>query len=251
VNNRSLSALARRSLALFALLVFNLPSRLEAESEPDLVDIKTIDPTIEVDLRYAGKRNIAEQALYAADMPALVRPSVARRLMVAQDYLLSRGYRLKIWDAYRPKAAHDQLWQITRDNNFVADPADGRGSLHTWGVAVDATLIDKEGREVRMPTDFDDFTPAAMLYYRGTDASIRSNLHRLQRAMAKADFYGLRTEWWHFVAKDWQRFGPVRDAFVKLEVASKVGEPSPQPSPKGRGGSFSLGEKVRMRANGR
>lgn len=179
-----------------------------------MVNIQTVDPTIAVDLRYATANNVLLRPFYPANMPALVRPSVAQRLLAAQAYLQVRGFRLKIWDAYRPKAAHEQLWQASRNNTYVADPADGRGSLHTWGVAVDATLVYENGREVTMPTDFDDFTPAATLHYTGNDAAIRSHLITLQRAMARAGFYGMRTEWWHFVAQDWQKYRAISDVTI-------------------------------------
>src|SRR5207302_5185940 len=54
------------------------------------------------------------------------------------------------------------------------------------------------GRPLSMPTDFDDFTPAAMLRYTGRDPLVRNHLHLLQTTMADVGFYGLRTEWWHF-----------------------------------------------------
>ena len=202
---KSLSHLGRSFALLIALPVL-------AQAQPELVNIQTLDPTILVELRYAGPRNMAQRRLYPADMPALVRPEVAARLLKAQSYLQIRGFGLKIWDAYRPKAAQDQLWQLSRNTDYVANPADGTGSLHTWGVAVDATLVDAKGRDVAMPTDFDDFTPAAMLHYKGNDPGIRTHLLILQRAMARAGFYGLRTEWWHFVTKDWQKFRAISDA---------------------------------------
>jgi D-alanyl-D-alanine dipeptidase len=184
-------------------------------AEPlDLVNIRSVDPSIIVELRYSGTRNIAQRPLYPANMPALVRPKVAEKLAAAQAYLRERGYGLKIWDAYRPKAAHDQLWQYSGNNDYVANPADGRGSLHTWGVAVDATLVDKDGREMEMPTDFDSFTPAAMLYYKGNNQLVRRNVHRLQNAMAVGGFYGMRTEWWHFVSKDWQSYRAIPEIVV-------------------------------------
>lgn len=182
-----------------------------ALSAADLVDVKTVDPTIEVELRYAGTNNLLRRPLYPARMPALLRPEVVARLLDAQSYLRARGFRLKIWDAYRPKAAHDQLWANLQYTDYVANPADGRGSLHTWGVAVDATLAYANGKEATMPTDFDDFTPAAMLRYIGPDPYVRNNLHILQSAMARAGFYGLRTEWWHFIAKDWQKYRAIPD----------------------------------------
>ncbi|MGI8820197.1 MAG: M15 family metallopeptidase [Chthoniobacterales bacterium] len=182
-------------------------------AEPELVDIRTVDPTILVELRYAGSHNCAGKALYPQNMPALARPEVARRLAEAQATLRPLGYRLKIWDAYRPKSAHQQLWQFSPFNDYVADPSTG-GSLHSWGVAIDATLVDSKGRELKMPTDFDDFSDAAMLRYTGTNQTVRRNLIALQSAMARAGFYGMRTEWWHFVSKDWKDYRSVPEAFL-------------------------------------
>ncbi len=172
--------------------------------------MRSVDPSIKVELRYATTKNVIRRPIYPPNMPALVRPSVAARLAVAEGYLKARGFRLKIWDAYRPKSAHEQLWKFLPDGSFVASPADG-GSLHTWGVAVDATIVYENGHAVEMPTDFDEFTPEAELHYSGSKGSVGDHLHILQRAMAQAGFYGMRTEWWHFVAKDWKDYGPIDD----------------------------------------
>ena len=69
------------------------------QAEPELVNIQAVDSTIAIELRYAGSRNVAQRPLYPAAMPALVRPSVAAKLLAAQSYLQVRGFRLKIWDA--------------------------------------------------------------------------------------------------------------------------------------------------------
>ena len=184
-------------------------------SDSDFVDIKSVDPTILVELRYATPNNFTRRPLYRADMPAMVRLSVARRLAVAQKFLEKRGYGLKIWDAYRPKAAQTQLWKAIGNQAYVADPKD-IGSMHTRGAAVDVTLVDGAGREVPMPTGFDNFTPAAMIDYQGRSPVVRSNLKMLQKAMAHGGFYGLRTEWWHFCASDWTSYDPVPD--IQLPV---------------------------------
>jgi D-alanyl-D-alanine dipeptidase len=76
------------------------------------------------------------------------------------------------------------------------------------GVAVDATLVDTWNRPVRMPSDFDDFTPASMWRYAGPHADIRAHVRLLQIAMQNAGFWGLRTEWWHFTIADWQKYLP-------------------------------------------
>lgn len=183
-----------------------------AQDNLTLVDISSVDPTVVIDLRYAGSDNIAHRPLYPANMKALVRPEVAQRLAVAQRFLHRYNYRLKIWDAYRPKSAQVQLWQASHNNDFVADPDAGAGSLHSWGLAVDATLTDTWSRNVSMPTDFDDFTPAAMWRYLGPDPSIRAHIYTLQIAMRDAGFYGLRTEWWHFAIDNWQKLMPPEEA---------------------------------------
>lgn len=194
------------------LLAIGCLSRIasgKTSDDSEFVDIKSVERTIVVDLRYAGSNNVAHRPLYPPGTPALVRASVARRLAVAQKYLRDKGYGLKIWDAYRTQSAQEKLWEITHNRSFVADPKEGRGSMHIRGVAVDATLVDAAGNEVAMPTDFDSFTGAAVLQYQGNNATVRANLKLLQKAMAHGGFYGMPTEWWHFCAPDWKRFDPV------------------------------------------
>jgi D-alanyl-D-alanine dipeptidase len=198
-------------LALMALALSGHVVLAKTADDAEFVDIRKVERRIVVDLRYAGSNNVAHRPLYPPGMPAMVRASVARRLAVAQEYLRKKGYGLKIWDAYRPQSSQEKLWQVTHNRSFVADPTEGRGSMHIRGVAVDATLVDAEGRDVPMPTDFDSFTPAALLQYQGNDATVRANLKLLQKAMAHGGFYGLRTEWWHFCAPDWKKYDPVPD----------------------------------------
>jgi len=192
------------------LFVVTALSALAEPTYDNLVNIHSAAPSIFVELRYATAQNITGHPLYPPDMPALVRPGTAARLARAQAFLRARGYGLKIWDAYRPLSAQMELWEKTHKGAFVADPFDGDGSLHTWGVAVDATLVDADGREVAMPSHFDEFTPDAKLRYNGNDPAIKSHLRLLQTAMRHGGFYGTPTEWWHFVAYDWKKYAPIR-----------------------------------------
>jgi D-alanyl-D-alanine dipeptidase len=225
VNIRTLS---KNTLAGLLILACSIPAATMVQGAPpvlegDFVDIKRFDPTIVIDLRYAGPNNFTRRALYPPEMPALVRLSVAKRLVFAQKFLKERGYGLKIWDAYRPSAAQHQLWEATHNNSYVADPKDGVGSMHTRGAAVDATLVDRNGKDVPMPTEFDNFTPAAMTNYQGPDQVVRANLKLLQKAMARAGFYGLRTEWWHFCAVDWTTYPPV----AEIQLVAQAPQPRP------------------------
>jgi D-alanyl-D-alanine dipeptidase len=213
----------RRCIDLAILLVvavlITAQSLSAEESKLELLDIRSIDPSIVVELRYAGRNNLTGQALYPPGTRALVRPKVAERLAIAQRFLRRRAHGLKIWDAYRPRSAQVQLWRAAPANDYVADPETAIGSLHMWGVAVDATLVDSRNQPVMMPTDFDDFTPAAMLIYCGANRYIRSNLALLQAAMGAAGFYGQRREWWHFIAPDWKNHVP--DPDLKVSVSGK------------------------------
>jgi D-alanyl-D-alanine dipeptidase len=196
-------------LVVGLLIAFFAP---KLAANPDLVDIKSVSPSIVVELRYATPHNVTGCALYPPGMRALILPSVAQQLAGAQRFLRQYDYGLKIWDAYRPKKAQLLLWQLAGKNNYIADPENGFGSMHSWGVSVDATLVDVWGRPVAMPTDFDEFSPAATMYYQGVDPLVRVHLRLLQVAMAGNNFYGLRTEWWHFTTADWKRYVPYQEA---------------------------------------
>ena len=181
---------------------------MSAHAGQPFVDIQSVDPTILVELRYAAPNNLVGHPLYPPGTRALARSEVASALAVAQGFLRRYQYGLKIWDAYRPVAVQSKLWQASRNSDYVANPDIGVGSLHSWGIAVDATLVDAWNRPVRMPSDFDDFTPAAMWRYMGPSFEIGGHVRLLQYAMHKAGFWGLRTEWWHFTIADWQKYLP-------------------------------------------
>jgi D-alanyl-D-alanine dipeptidase len=179
-----------------------------ANANGPLVDIQSVNPTIMVDLRYAGPNNLVKHPLYPQGMRALARSEVASALTTAQTFLHRYQYGLKIWDAYRPVAVQTQLWEASHNSDYVANPEIGVGSLHSWGIAVDATLVDSWNRPVSMPSDFDDFTPAAMWRYMGPSNEILGHLRLLQYAMHRAGFWGMRTEWWHFTIADWRKYLP-------------------------------------------
>jgi D-alanyl-D-alanine dipeptidase len=197
----------RLNAPLLALVAVTLSS-LDANAGAPLVDIRSVDPTIIVELRYAGRNNLVGYPLYPRGTCALARPEVASGLAAAQAFLRRYQFGLKIWDGYRPVAVQEKLWHASHNSDYVANPEIGVGSLHSWGVAVDATLVDAWNRPVRMPSDFDDFTPAAMWRYVGRHPDIRAHVHLLQMAMRNAGFWGLRTEWWHFTIADWQKYLP-------------------------------------------
>ena len=198
----------------------------------ELVEVAKVDPTILVDLRYATAHNCVGKAIYPADLPCLTRPETALRLHLAQVFLRGRGYGLKVWDAYRPPAAQQALWRRWSRRGFVADPNDGRGSLHTWGLAVDVTVVDDKGKEVAMPSDFDVFSSEASAIYRGSDRRVALHIALLHAAMKEGGFLGLSTEWWHFAARDWQHY----KRLSLTSFAPTSGGPKTEAPPEGSSG---------------
>ena len=209
-----LAALAWLALAPFATAKEKAAAArtLDLRGEP-MVEVASVCPSIVIELRYATARNVTGKAIYPPNARCLVRRSVAERLKKAQEELQTKKVGLKIWDAYRPAWAQQVLWDAIRNPEYVGEPARG-GSLHAYGAGVDVTLVDAKGREMRMPTDFDAFSPAAKRVYSGTDPAIETNLLTLQKAMTRAGFWTLRDEWWHFVAEDVKNFGPINMPLV-------------------------------------
>lgn len=168
--------------------------------DPPLVEITALDPSIETDIRYAGTRNFVGRQIYSAARAYLAQP-VAERLVRVNNRLKEQGFRLKVWDAYRPAPAQEMLWEAASDKRFVASPQ--TGSRHSRAAAVDVTLVTLDGKEVVMPTGFDDFSERAHRDYRGGSPESRRHRDILQQAMMAEGFLPLAHEWWHFESPDW------------------------------------------------
>lgn len=176
----------------------------------DLVSLLQLEPRPLFELRYASPYNFLGTTLYAGLEPRLRCP-VALALQRVQRDLAREGLGLKVWDAYRPLAVQQRMWDRIRDPRYVSDPAVNAGR-HTRGTAVDVTLVDRLGRELPMPSDFDDFSAAAHRDAPGTPAVAAANARRLRQAMERHGFQSFATEWWHFDWRDWQELAPIRSA---------------------------------------
>lgn len=185
-----------------------------------LIAIAEVDPTIAVDLRYTRGSAIASRPLYAANMPALLRPETAARLRKANELVKRHGYRIQVWDAYRPPSAQLILWEASgHDDRYVANPY-RNPSQHSCGTAVDVTLVTPDGSPVEMPTGFDSFTPEAAAAYRHPDPAIQKRKEILQAAMFQAGFFRLPNEWWHFTDRRFRDY-PQTIALSEIESTFK------------------------------
>jgi zinc D-Ala-D-Ala dipeptidase len=166
-----------------------------------LLDARAEVPSLSVDLRYATAQNCVGRPLYPKDMPCLLRPTTLRRVRQAQAALQAQGYGLRIWDAWRPPEVQQLLYQHGGESGLFLNPHSG-WSRHCGGVSLDATLVDREGREMKMPTGFDERPDG---HRHGTAAQAgesTEHMRILHRAMVKAGLIPLPGEWWHFDDKD-------------------------------------------------
>jgi D-alanyl-D-alanine dipeptidase len=192
----------RLAAALAALLA--APPR-----PPDVVDAARVIPDAVLDLRYATDRNLVGRALYPDGARCLLLRPVAERLARAAARLREAGYRLRLWDCYRPVSAQRALWRLVPRPGLVADPA--KGSNHNRAAAVDVALASPDGGPVELPTDFDAFVRAARAEaVEGVSPGARRHRDLLRSALLAEGFRPNRAEWWHFDAPE-ARGAPIVD----------------------------------------
>ncbi len=180
-------------------------------SDLDFILLSRHLPGLLVRRPYETKRNAFKTRLYT-DHFCFLRRGTAKKLAEARKLLGRQRLSLEVWDAYRPLSVQKQMWRLLPDRRYVAAP--DVGSHHNRGAAVDVTLVTKSGRELRMPTAYDDFTRRAHHSYRGGSAESRRNRELLKRVMSAAGFQPLATEWWHWEDREWRRY-PVVDKSAK------------------------------------
>ena len=169
-------------------------------------------PGIAIDLRYATPGNFVGADMYSPFDCAWLHNDAAAMLERTAQALARRdpALRILVLDALRPQRVQERMWKAlegTPLTQYLADPA--RGSIHSFGMAVDVTIVDASGRELDMGTGFDDLTelshPALEegFFARG-DLHERhiANRRLLREVMAESGWRGIRTEWWHFDGGD-------------------------------------------------
>ncbi len=186
----------RKFLTALAALAFLAPQGLLFGESP-LVELVNVDPRIRVEVRYATADNFMKEQLYPVAR-CFLRREVAERLSRVQNALAEKDLGLKVFDGYRPLSVQKKMWAKFPKEGYVANPA--KGSNHNRGAAVDVTLVDAAGRELPMPSAYDEFSERAHRDYAGGTDEERANRATLEAAMQAEGFAGLRTEWWHFDA---------------------------------------------------
>lgn len=160
------------------------------------VELKKMDSTFVLDMRYATTNNFVHQKMYPCAR-CILRPELALALVEIQKELKTKGLGLKLFDCYRPGKVQKALWKIMPNPSYVADPK--KGSMHNRGVAVDLTIIDlKTGKQLDMGTPFDYFGKKAHHSYQKLPKEILANRLMLKNIMEKHGLQAITSEWWHY-----------------------------------------------------
>lgn len=184
--------------------------------ETDLVELRSLDPSIRYDIRYATTNNFMGSVFYTQPMAFLQRPA-AEALVRAHESLQEHGYGLYIHDAYRPWYVTKMFFDATPEEmkHFVADPS--LGSRHNRGAAVDLTMYDlRTGEPIQTVGGYDEFSPRSYPDYPGGTAEQRWYRELLRSEMEAQGFEVYEFEWWHFDYGDWSRYRIGNQTFEEI-----------------------------------
>jgi zinc D-Ala-D-Ala dipeptidase len=176
------------------------------------VNVRDIDSTIRVDLKYAREDNFMRANVYGAFNTCYLRREAAVKLAAAQACLRQAhpSWSLLVADGFRPRRVQRRMWEVVRNTpmqRYVANPA--AGSIHNYGCAVDVTIVDSLGTQLDMGVPIDHFGPLSQP--RLDEKHLRegaltpeqvANRRLLRAVMTEAGFHPLEIEWWHFDAFD-------------------------------------------------
>jgi D-alanyl-D-alanine dipeptidase len=174
------------------------PVLLDINKETDdnaFVNLKNYSNDFVFDMKYATADNFLKEKVYPCD-ECFLRVKTVKSLLEANKAFLDKGYKIKLYDCYRPIAIQKQMWKIVPNPTYVANPK--KGSIHNKGGAVDITLVDSLGVELNMGTQFDFFGEEASHNYPNLSEEILANRKFLKGIMLQHNFKSFDSEWWHY-----------------------------------------------------
>ncbi len=188
------------------VVVDSIAEGIEKEEAPSLKTFEGLADTTFVrladfsedfayDMRYATENNFLKAKVYDC-AECYTRVKTAKALIEANKDFLEKGVKIKFFDCYRPNSVQYKMWEIVPNPQYVANP--DKGSIHNKGGAVDITLVDMEGNQLDMGTDFDYFGKRAYHDNMDLPQEILDNRTLLKETMEAHGFWSIRTEWWHY-----------------------------------------------------
>lgn len=193
----------------------------KADSNRQMIEIKSVIPNIVYDLRYATDKNFMRRHMYPYKTNnTYMRLPAVKALAAVQKELNEKGMGLKIFDAYRPYSVTEKFWELVMNEKYVADPKKGSG--HNRGLAVDLTIINLQtGKDIQMPTYFDNFSDTAHHSFMNLPFDALQNRKLLKDTMEKYGFKLFETEWWHYAWPDDPKYDALDVPFSDFKNADK------------------------------
>ncbi|HEY1196777.1 M15 family metallopeptidase [Flavobacterium sp.] len=167
-------------------------------SDTTFVKLRDYSNDFIYDMKYATEDNFLKAKVYDC-AECMLRLKTVKALIAANKDFLKKGFRIKLYDCYRPLDIQKKMWEIVSNPEYVADPK--KGSIHNRGGAVDISIVDITGKEVDMGTPFDFFGIQASHNFKQLSKEILSKRAYLKSTMIKNGFNSFDSEWWHYNLK--------------------------------------------------
>ena len=189
-------------IAFFSIISANAQNETYASpkevADTTFVNLKDYSKDFVYDMKYATEDNFLKAKVYDC-AECLLRYKTVKALIAANKDFIEKGYRIKLFDCYRPLSIQKKMWEIVPKPEYVADPK--KGSIHNRGGAVDITLVDSNGKELEMGTSFDYFGFEASHSFPTLPRKVKSNRKFLKKIMIENGFNPFDSEWWHYNLK--------------------------------------------------
>jgi D-alanyl-D-alanine dipeptidase len=168
-------------------------------NDTTFVNLKAYSSDFVFDMKYATEDNFLKAKVYDC-AECYLRLKTVKAILKANTKFMKKGYRIKIYDCYRPLDIQKKMWAIVSNPTYVANPS--KGSIHNRGGAVDISLVDTNGVELDMGTPFDFFGIEASHNNKNFSKAILDNRQLLKKIMLQSDFQSFDSEWWHYNMKN-------------------------------------------------
>ncbi|MCG9792455.1 M15 family metallopeptidase [Flavobacterium algicola] len=167
-------------------------------NDTTFVNLKDYSSDFLYDMKYATEDNFLKAKVYDC-AECFLRLKTVKALVLVNKEFMKKGYRIQLFDCYRPLDIQKKMWEIVPNPKYVANPA--KGSIHNRGGAVDLTIVDANGKELDMGTKFDFFGIEASHNYTKVAAEVKKNRALLKKIMTAKYFNSFDSEWWHYNLK--------------------------------------------------
>jgi len=174
----------------------------ETIEDSTFVNLKDYSSDFIYNMKYATADNFLKTKVYDCEA-CYLRYKTVKALIKANEKFIKKGYKIMLFDCYRPLDIQKKMWQIVSNPNYVADPK--KGSIHNRGGAVDITLVDSTGVAIDMGTPFDFFGIEASHDYENLPEEVKENRRLLRKIMTRSGFRIFESEWWHYNLKNARR----------------------------------------------